>query len=252
MKEARAALARSAGLLGAPVPKTDAGMVIGLAKEVLLQVAHRMLPTRLYVRDTLRAQKALLASCATSGCRTSSSSRIERCRFCTRRCGASIWRRRRRPRRSLRAPTAPSVTASAWCRSTARTFLRTRVPRGGRSSRAARAPGRALGLGDYGVLVFIEGRVRYLCRALSEGSTASSVDRTFVPLARVLDALVDGLLPHGTVRRGRGTARDHPRACDPDRERTRHGLGVPGHRGARAAARCAGRGRRDASTRASA
>ena len=62
MKEARASLARSAGLLGAPVPKTDSGMVIGLVKEVLKQVAHRMLPTRLYARDKLRAQKALLAS----------------------------------------------------------------------------------------------------------------------------------------------------------------------------------------------
>ena len=62
MKEAYASLAKGAGLLGAPVPKTDAGMVIGLVKQVFQQAAHRMLPTRLYMKDTQKAQKALLAS----------------------------------------------------------------------------------------------------------------------------------------------------------------------------------------------
>lgn len=62
MKEARAALSRSAGLLGAPVPETDMGMVFGLLKEVLRQVAHRALPTRLYARNKQDTQQALLAS----------------------------------------------------------------------------------------------------------------------------------------------------------------------------------------------
>jgi tetratricopeptide (TPR) repeat protein len=62
MNEARASLARSAGLLGAAVPETGAGMVIGLLKEVLKQIAHRTLPKRMYVRGRLEAEKALLAS----------------------------------------------------------------------------------------------------------------------------------------------------------------------------------------------
>jgi len=62
MEEARASLAKSAGLLGAAVPRTPAGMVVGLVKEILEQVAHRTLPTRLYKRDDVEARKALLAS----------------------------------------------------------------------------------------------------------------------------------------------------------------------------------------------
>ena len=62
MEEARASLAKSAGLLGAAVPKTPSGMVVGLVKELLVQIAHRMLPARLYKRDEGEARKALLAS----------------------------------------------------------------------------------------------------------------------------------------------------------------------------------------------
>ena len=62
MAEARASLAKSAGLLGAAVPKTPVGMVFGLVKEILVQIAHRMLPSRVYKRDGVEAQQALLAS----------------------------------------------------------------------------------------------------------------------------------------------------------------------------------------------
>jgi serine/threonine protein kinase/tetratricopeptide (TPR) repeat protein len=62
MEEARASLAKSAGLLRAAVPKTPSGMVAGLVKEVLVQIAHRMLPAALYKRNNDEARKALLAS----------------------------------------------------------------------------------------------------------------------------------------------------------------------------------------------
>lgn len=63
MTEARASLARSAGMLGAAMPTTDAGMIAGVMKEVLVQLAHRVLPVGLYRRTSTRnAQQALLAS----------------------------------------------------------------------------------------------------------------------------------------------------------------------------------------------
>ena len=62
MQEARASLSRSVGLLGAAMPESDAGMMAGLVKEVLKQIAHRSLPSRWYARDSGNAKKALLAS----------------------------------------------------------------------------------------------------------------------------------------------------------------------------------------------
>ena len=231
MKEAYASLAKGAGLLGAPVPKTDAGMVIGLVKQVFQQAAHRMLPTRLYVRDPRRAQKGI-------ACLTLLRAAVSHHLLREPNGAASVFVD------AVPQSGGDGAALSGACSRIrhhllqhrpgaavpARTLLRTQVSRSGRPSRAARTPGRAVGLGDYGVFLFIEGRVCHLCRALSEGGTAGAVDRALVSLARMFDAPVDGLLPHGTVRQSGGTARDHARTCDPDRERTCHGLGVPGHR----------------------
>ena len=64
MDRARIHLKRAVGLLGAPFPVTASGVLLGLLRETLRQMAHRFLPSTWFVRPADAATQALEASVA--------------------------------------------------------------------------------------------------------------------------------------------------------------------------------------------